>query len=162
MIYEINHIWTAEMKWKWRNDRRSECNLCNCVKKPEKKLKSWKIFQASLCNCINCVHCDDHFFIFVRRIHVLITNLRIIIINSTSEILVYKLDSNGKSVISFLLYNFEFQSCVALVCRLHHDFNCHDTEKQFIRLWPIYLRGKILQCWLHSLTAFVWQIGFSP
>ena len=36
MIYEINHIWTAEMKWKWRNDRRSECNLCNCVKKPEK------------------------------------------------------------------------------------------------------------------------------
>ena len=20
MIYEINHIWTAEMKWKWRND----------------------------------------------------------------------------------------------------------------------------------------------
>ena len=24
MIYEINHIWTAEMKWKWRNDRRSE------------------------------------------------------------------------------------------------------------------------------------------
>ena len=23
MIYEINHIWTAEMKWKWRNDRRS-------------------------------------------------------------------------------------------------------------------------------------------
>ena len=32
MIYEINHIWTAEMKWRWRNDRRSERNLCNCVK----------------------------------------------------------------------------------------------------------------------------------
>ena len=31
MIYEINHIWTAEMKWKWRNDRRSEPNLCNCI-----------------------------------------------------------------------------------------------------------------------------------
>ena len=29
MIYEINHIWTAEMKWRWRNDRRSEQNLCN-------------------------------------------------------------------------------------------------------------------------------------
>ena len=27
MIYEINHIWTAEMKWRWRNDRRSERNL---------------------------------------------------------------------------------------------------------------------------------------
>ena len=37
MTFEINHIWTAEMKWKWRNDRRSEHNLCNCVKKPEKK-----------------------------------------------------------------------------------------------------------------------------
>ena len=37
MIYEINHIWTAEMKWKWRNDRSSERNLCNCVKKPEEK-----------------------------------------------------------------------------------------------------------------------------
>ena len=36
MIYEINHIWTAETKWKWRNDRRSERNLCNCVKRPEK------------------------------------------------------------------------------------------------------------------------------
>ena len=24
-------------KWRWRNDRRSERNLCNCVKKPEKK-----------------------------------------------------------------------------------------------------------------------------
>ena len=36
MIYEINHIWTAETKWKWRNDRGSERNLCNCAKKPEK------------------------------------------------------------------------------------------------------------------------------
>ena len=44
MIYEINHIWTAEMKWKWRNDRRSERNLCTCVKKPEKK-KSWIFFR---------------------------------------------------------------------------------------------------------------------
>ena len=83
MIYEINHIWTAEMKWRWRNDRRSERNLCNCVKKPEKKkkkkseknhkkfrtstgLKSWIFFQASLrSNWINCVQCDDHFFIFL-------------------------------------------------------------------------------------------------
>ena len=39
MIYEINHMWTAEMKWKWRNDRHSEHNLYNCVKKPEKKKK---------------------------------------------------------------------------------------------------------------------------
>ena len=35
------------MKWKWRNDRRSERKLCNCVKKPEKNsrlqrsLSSW-------------------------------------------------------------------------------------------------------------------------
>ena len=36
MIYEINHIWTAEMEWQWRNDSRSERNLCNCVKKPLK------------------------------------------------------------------------------------------------------------------------------
>ena len=28
-------------------------------------LKSWIFFQASLRNCINCVHCDDHFFIFI-------------------------------------------------------------------------------------------------
>ena len=27
MIYEINHIWTAEKKWKWRNDRRSDRSL---------------------------------------------------------------------------------------------------------------------------------------
>ena len=24
------------MKWRWRNDRRSECSLYNCIKKPEK------------------------------------------------------------------------------------------------------------------------------
>ena len=125
-----------EMKLKWRNDRRSERNLCNCVKKPEKNpglqrgLSPWPryyrcdapptelwshwrweqvnffhgniwthnwpapyvsgfktqlverltgnrevtgsnpvevldFFQASLRNCINCVHCDDHFFIFI-------------------------------------------------------------------------------------------------
>ena len=41
MIYEINHIWTAEMKLKWRNDRRSERNLCSCVKKPEKKFQDF-------------------------------------------------------------------------------------------------------------------------
>ena len=41
MIYEKNHIWTAEMKWKWRNDRRSERNLCKCVKKSEKKIQDF-------------------------------------------------------------------------------------------------------------------------
>ena len=45
MIYEINHIWTAEMKWKWRNDRGSERNLCNCVKKPEKKIRTSTGFE---------------------------------------------------------------------------------------------------------------------
>ena len=38
-MYETNHKWTAEMKWKWRNDRRSERYLRNCVKKLEKKKK---------------------------------------------------------------------------------------------------------------------------
>ena len=36
MICGINHIWTAQMKWKWRNDSRSERNLCNCLKKTKK------------------------------------------------------------------------------------------------------------------------------
>ena len=27
--------------WKWRNDRRSERNLCDCVKKPEKKIEDF-------------------------------------------------------------------------------------------------------------------------
>ena len=45
MIYEINHIRTAEMKWKWRNDRRSERNLCNWVKKPEKKIQDFNGFE---------------------------------------------------------------------------------------------------------------------
>ena len=68
MIYEINHIWTAEMKWKWRkmiiavNGIYAIRNLCNWVKKSEKSPEFF--FQAALCNCINCVHCNDHFFIF--------------------------------------------------------------------------------------------------
>ena len=45
MIYEINYIWTAEMKWKWRNDRRGERNLCNCVKKPKKKIRTSTGFE---------------------------------------------------------------------------------------------------------------------
>ena len=35
------------MKWKWRNDGRSERNLCNCVKKPEKKKKTNKQKQKN-------------------------------------------------------------------------------------------------------------------
>ena len=31
------HSWHFKTSWKWRNDRRSERKLCNCVKKPEKK-----------------------------------------------------------------------------------------------------------------------------
>ena len=55
---------------------------------------------------------------------------RIIIINSTGEILqVYKLDKQWK-ISNFLS---AIQSCVALVCRPHYNFNCH-SEKQFIRL----------------------------
>ena len=88
MIYEINHIWTAEMKW--RNDRGSERSLCNCIRKPEKnsglqqglnpwprdyrcdalptELWShwhWEQVNYGLINsyCINCVHCNNNFFI---------------------------------------------------------------------------------------------------
>ena len=52
MIYETNHIWTAEMKWKWR------------VQTGSNPVEVLNFFQASLRNCINCVHCEDHFFIF--------------------------------------------------------------------------------------------------
>ena len=72
MIYEINHIWTSEMKWKWRNDRRSERNLWShwlhssvgrashryrevTGSNPVEVLNIF-FFQASLRNCINCVH----------------------------------------------------------------------------------------------------------
>ena len=50
MIYEINHIWTAEMKWTWRNHCRSERNLCNCIKKPEKNFPQviYDLFHISL------------------------------------------------------------------------------------------------------------------
>ena len=55
MIYEINHTWTAEMKWKWRNDCRSECNLCNCVKKREKKNSGlqWGFLHFQNYDCIS-------------------------------------------------------------------------------------------------------------
>ena len=41
IIYEINQIWPAEMKWRWKNDCRSERNLCNYVKKLEKKIQDF-------------------------------------------------------------------------------------------------------------------------
>ena len=86
-------FWEQQQSWKWRNDRRSERNLCNCIKKPPKKFRTsmgfepvtsrlqcdalptklwshWRwspdfFFQASLRNCITCVHCNDHFFISI-------------------------------------------------------------------------------------------------
>ena len=54
MIYEINHIWTAEMKWKWRNDRRSERNLRNCVKKPEKNSGFNGVWARDLAIPVRC------------------------------------------------------------------------------------------------------------
>ena len=27
-------------------------------------------FQSSLRNCINCVHCEDHFFVFISAVHI--------------------------------------------------------------------------------------------
>ena len=36
MIYEMNHIWTAEMKWNEGMIVAVKRNLSNCVKKPEK------------------------------------------------------------------------------------------------------------------------------
>ena len=47
MINEINHTWTAEMKRKWRNDRHSECSLCNCVK------ESANVDASLLTECCN-------------------------------------------------------------------------------------------------------------
>ena len=35
------------MFWKWRNDRRSERNLCNCVKKPEKKNQDFRTLKCA-------------------------------------------------------------------------------------------------------------------
>ena len=81
MIYEINHVWTAEMKWKWRNDRLSERNLCNCIKKPEKNIQDFtgvrrasiphiKILHVRLCARFGLqvhyfisflMHCWKHF-----------------------------------------------------------------------------------------------------
>ena len=55
MIYEINQIWPAEMKWRWRNDRRSEHNLCNCVKKPEKKIQDFNgVWTRDLAIPVRC------------------------------------------------------------------------------------------------------------
>ena len=54
ITYEINHIWTAEMKWKWRNDRRSERNLCNCVKKPEKNSGFNGVWARDLAIPVRC------------------------------------------------------------------------------------------------------------
>ena len=58
MIYEINHIWSAEMKWKWRNDHRSEHNLCNCVKKPEKKIQDFN--RVWTCDPAISVRCSTN------------------------------------------------------------------------------------------------------
>ena len=66
------------MKWKWRNDRRSERNLCNCVKKPEKK------------NWINMIVIDVIDFMFF-----LLTDSFFILIRNYNEI-----ESNSVSLIS--------------------------------------------------------------
>ena len=80
MIYEINHIWTVEMKWKWRNDRRSERNLCNCVKKAEKPKKKFStstgfepVTSRYRCNALPTELWSHHWspeFFFQASLHV--------------------------------------------------------------------------------------------
>ena len=70
IIYEINHIWTAEMKWRWTNvsgfiAQLVEHRTGNREVTGSNPVQGLNFFQASLRNCINCVHCDDHFFIFI-------------------------------------------------------------------------------------------------
>ena len=45
---------TSEWKWKWRNDRRSEPNLCNCVKKPEKNQDFNGVWTRDLAIPVRC------------------------------------------------------------------------------------------------------------
>ena len=104
LIYEINQLWTAEMKWKWSSQwtqfmqLRKEAwknsglqrdgniwthnwpapNVCGFIAQlVEHRTGNREVtgsnpievmnffFQASLRNCVNCIHCDDHFFIFI-------------------------------------------------------------------------------------------------
>ena len=37
----------------------------NCEVTGSNPVEVLNFFQTSLCNCRNCVHCDDHFFIFI-------------------------------------------------------------------------------------------------
>ena len=42
----VEECWGEQCQvWKWRNDRRSERNLCNCVKRPEKKFRTSRGFE---------------------------------------------------------------------------------------------------------------------
>ena len=47
----LNDIWNKSYmncgnEMKWRNDRQSERNLCNCAKKPEKKIQDFNDFTS--------------------------------------------------------------------------------------------------------------------
>ena len=79
MIYERNHLWTAEMKMKtkWSSQWTLFANVSGFIAQlvehhtgnrevtGSNPVEVLNFFQASLRNCINCVHCDDHFFIFI-------------------------------------------------------------------------------------------------
>ena len=75
MIYEINHIWAAEMNWKWRNDPNVSGFIAQLVEHRtgnrevtgSNPVEVLNFFQGSLRNCINCVHCDDHFFFIFKN-----------------------------------------------------------------------------------------------
>ena len=62
IIFFVNDIWNKscmncgnEMKWKWRNDRRSEHNLCNCVKKLEIKIQDFnRVWTRELAIPVRC------------------------------------------------------------------------------------------------------------
>ena len=97
-LHIIGHLWLTKLardlkhhnvfsnEMKDHDPRSCEHNLCNCVKKPEKKksglqrdlgsnpVEVLKFFQASLRNYVNCVHnCEDHpsfDFISAARVHI--------------------------------------------------------------------------------------------
>ena len=80
MIYEINHIWTAEMKWRWTNvsgfiAQLVEHRTGNREVTGSNPVEVLNFFQASLRSCINFVHCDDHFFFKKIFVHTYLTSL---------------------------------------------------------------------------------------
>ena len=119
-------------------------------------------FQASLRNCINCVHCDDHFFIFISfpqfiydLFHISLTLVINIVYKGLRSLLSYNLDKTFKCNQHHYYVSIENTRFTSM--SLHWT---NDTKNEVVKNKVVEMKWH-LSVWLFTLYYFAFVQGIT-